>query len=357
MLTKIKIADILVDSIPFIQEFRGSVVVIKYGGAAQQNLHLKENFAKDIILLYMLGIKPIIIHGGGKKITQMLERLNIESEFINGVRVTSKEAMKVVEMVLRGDINSELTFFFTHFGIKAVGISGKDGALFRAEPKDNGAFGFTGEITQVNTEILEKLLNDGFVPIIAPIAAGDSVEHCGFNINADSVACEIAKALGAEKAIFLTDTKGVLDENNRVIPTLTPKSARRYKESGAISGGMIPKIDACVGCVESGVKKVHIIDGRIPHSILLEIFTSKGIGTQIIADFALDSIKLAESKSSVESVESSVESGVESGARFAESSVESGAESAESSVESGVESGARFAESNAESTESGAKNA
>lgn len=284
MLAKIKIADILVDSIPFIQEFRGSVMVIKYGGAAQQNLKLKENFAKDIILLYMLGIKPVIIHGGGKKITQMLESLGIESTFKDGVRVTSKEAMKVVEMVLSGDINRELTFFFSHYGIKAVGISGKDAGLLKAEPKDNGAFGFTGEIIEVNTEILEKLLSDGFVPIIAPIAAGDSIEHCGYNINADSVACAIAMALNAQKAIFLTDTKGVLDENGEMITTLTPQSARKYKDLNVISGGMIPKIDACVSCVENGVKKVHIIDGRILHSILLELFTSKGIGTQIVAD-------------------------------------------------------------------------
>lgn len=284
MLAKIKIADILVDSIPFIQEFRGSVMVIKYGGAAQQNLKLKENFAKDIILLYMLGIKPVIIHGGGKKITQMLESLGIESAFKDGVRVTSKEAMKVVEMVLSGDINRELTFFFSHYGIKAVGISGKDAGLLKAEPKDGGAFGFTGEIIEVNTEILEKLISDGFVPIIAPIAAGDSIEHCGYNINADSAACAIAMALNAQKAIFLTDTKGVLDENGEMITTLTPQSARKYKDLNVISGGMIPKIDACVSCVENGVKKVHIIDGRILHSILLELFTSKGIGTQIIAD-------------------------------------------------------------------------
>lgn len=284
MLARIKIADILVDSIPFIQEFRGSVMVIKYGGAAQQNLKLKENFAKDIILLYMLGIKPVIIHGGGKKITQMLESLGIESTFKDGVRVTSKEAMKVVEMVLSGDINRELTFFFSHYGIKAVGISGKDAGLLKAEPKDNGAFGFTGDIIEVNTEILEKLLNDGFVPIIAPIAAGDSIEHCGYNINADSAACAIAMALNAQKAIFLTDTKGVLDENGEMITTLTPQSAKKYKDLNVISGGMIPKIDACVSCVENGVKKVHIIDGRILHSILLELFTSKGIGTQIVAD-------------------------------------------------------------------------
>lgn len=284
MLAKIKIADILVDSIPFIQEFRGSIVVIKYGGSAQQNLKLKENFAKDIILLYMLGIKPVIIHGGGKKITEMLESLNIKSEFIDGIRVTSKEAMKVVEMVLSGDINRELAFFFSHYGIKAVGISGKDAGMLKAKPKDSGKFGFTGEITSVNIEILEKLLNDGFVPIIAPIAAGDGIEHCGFNINADGVACEIAKAIKAEKVIFLTDTKGVLDKNGDVVPTLTPTIAKQYKDSNVISGGMIPKIDACVSCVENGVQKVHIIDGRILHSILLEMFTSRGIGTQIIAD-------------------------------------------------------------------------
>lgn len=288
MLAKIKIADILVDSIPFIQEFRGSIVVIKYGGSAQQNLKLKENFAKDIILLYMLGIKPIIIHGGGKKITEMLESLHIKSEFIDGVRVTSKEAMKVVEMVLSGDINRELTFFFSHYGIKAVGISGKDAGLLKAEPKNGGAFGFTGEIVSVNTEILDRLLNDGFVPIIAPIAAGNSIEHCGFNINADSVACAVAKAIKAQKVIFLTDTKGVLDKNGEVIPTITPKSAKAYKDSSVISGGMIPKIDACVSCVENGVKKVHIIDGRILHSILLEMFTSKGIGTQIVADLSYE---------------------------------------------------------------------
>lgn len=284
MLSKIKIADILVDSIPFIREFRDSVIIIKYGGAAQQNLELKEKFALDIILLYMLGIKPVIVHGGGPKITQMLEILNIDNKFIDGIRVTSKEAMKVVEMVLSGDINKELTFFFNHHGVKAVGISGKDSMLLKAKPKDFKVFGYTGEIEKVNINILQKLLDDGFVPIVAPIASGDDIKHPGFNINADSVACEIAKAIKANKVIFLTDTKGVLDCNGELISTIMPNDAEKYKNDGVITGGMIPKIDACVSCVKNGVKKVHIIDGRIPHSILLELFTTNGIGTQIILE-------------------------------------------------------------------------
>lgn len=284
LLSKIKIADILVDCIPFIQKFRNSVVVIKYGGSAQQNLALKESFTKDIILLYMLGIKPIIVHGGGPKISTMLESLNIESKFIDGIRVTSKEAMGVAEMTLSGDINKELVFFFNHHGIKAVGLSGKDAGLFYAKAKDFDTFGFSGEITKVNIEILEKLLNDGFVPVISPIAGGDEINHPGFNVNADSVACEIAKAIVANKVIFLTDTKGVLDENNNLLTTLNPSSIKKYKDSGVIKGGMIPKIDACMSCVQNGVKKVHIIDGRISHSILLELFTSSGIGTQIIKE-------------------------------------------------------------------------
>ncbi|MBR7118520.1 MAG: acetylglutamate kinase [Helicobacteraceae bacterium] len=284
MLSKIKIADILVDSIPFIREFRDSVIIIKYGGAAQQNLELKEKFALDIILLYMLGIKPVIVHGGGPKITQILEILNIDNKFIDGIRVTSKEAMKVVEMVLSGDINKELTFFFNHHGVKAVGISGKDSMLLKAKPKDFKVFGYTGEIEKVNINILQKLLDDGFVPIVAPIASGDDIKHPGFNINADSVACEIAKAIKANKVIFLTDTKGVLDCNGELISTIVPNDAEKYKNDGVITGGMIPKIDACVSCVKNGVKKVHIIDGRIPHSILLELFTTNGIGTQIILE-------------------------------------------------------------------------
>ncbi len=282
MLEKIKIANILVDSIPFIQEFRGCIMVIKYGGAAQQNIHLKTNFAKDIILLYMLGIKPVIVHGGGPKITQMLESLKIDNKFVDGIRVTSKEAMKVVEMVLSGDINRELTAFFGHYGVKAIGISGKDSNLFKAKPKDFDTFGYTGEIIGVNPEILHKLLADGFVPIIAPIATGENMEHIGYNINADSVACEIAKAINANKVIFLTDTSGVLDKNGKLITTITPQDVKIYKDSKIITGGMLPKIEACVSCVENGVKKVHIIDGRILHSILLELFTSSGIGTQII---------------------------------------------------------------------------
>lgn len=282
MIGKIKIANILVDSIPFIQKFRDSTIVIKYGGSAQQNIELKENFALDIILLYMLGIKPIIVHGGGQKINEMLESLNLSSKFIDGIRVTSKETMKIVEMVLNGDINRELTFFFGYHGVKAIGISGKDGFLLQGKPKDFDTFGYTGEVVKVNTEILYGLLRDGFVPIIAPIASGDSINHPGFNINADIVACEIAKAMNANKIIFLTDTKGVLDEDGKLISTITPEIAKKYKDSNVITGGMIPKIDACVSCVLNGVNKVHIIDGRILHAVLLELFTTNGIGTQIV---------------------------------------------------------------------------
>lgn len=286
MLAQIKIADILVDSIPFIQKFRNNIIVIKYGGSAQQNLKLKESFTKDVILLYMLGIKPIIIHGGGPKISSMLNALNIESKFIDGIRVTSREAIGVAEMVLSGDINKELVSFFNHHGIKAIGLSGKDAGLFNAESKDFDTFGYTGEIKSVNVEVLEKLLNEGFVPVISPIAGSFEIEHPGFNINADSVACEVAKAIKADKVIFLTDTKGVLDENNKLITTLTPKNIKKYKDNQVIRGGMIPKIDACLSCVQNGVQKVHIIDGRIQHSILLELFTTSGIGTQIIKDIS-----------------------------------------------------------------------
>lgn len=284
MLGKIKIANILVDSIPLIQEFRDNIIVIKYGGSAQDDLKLREKFALDIILLYMLGIKPIIVHGGGPKITQMLNTLHIESKFIDGIRVTSKEAMKIVEMVLSGDINRELVFFFGFHGVKAIGISGKDAGLLQARPKDFDTFGYTGEITEVKIEILNKLLSDGFVPIISPIASGDNINHPGFNINADSVACEIAKAINANKVIFLTDTKGVLNKQGELIPTITLKDIKHYKDSATITGGMIPKIDACAECIKNGVQKAHIIDGRILHSILLELFTTSGIGTQIIAE-------------------------------------------------------------------------
>nr|WP_173051823.1 acetylglutamate kinase [Helicobacter mustelae] len=254
-------------------------MVIKYGGSAQINPKLKLNFARDIVLLRLLSIKVVIVHGGGKDINQMLDRLGIPSEFANGVRITSKEAMPVVEMVLSGNINKELCDFLNAHGAKAIGISGKDGHLFCADSKDNN---YTGEITKVNPELILSLLEGGFVPVVAPIAYGEGLGHLGLNVNADYVACEIAKALNASKILFLTDTKGVLDDKGALIPSINEELFLSLKEQGVITGGMIPKISSCLECVRNHVKKAHIIDGRIEHSLLLELFTSGGVGTEIV---------------------------------------------------------------------------
>ncbi len=232
----------------------------------------------------MLGLKPVIIHGGGKRINEVLDTMGIQSSFKDGYRVTCADSMRVVEMVLSGEINKELTAFLNFHGAKAVGISGKDAHLLQAVAKDDGALGYTGDITQVNPEFLLQVIDNSFVPVIAPIATGEGAGHLGYNINADLAACHIAKALKAEKVIFLSDIAGVLDANKELISTLTPKSIRALEKEGVISGGMIPKLEACVDCVKNGVEKAHIIDGRVEHSLLLELFTSQGIGTQIYDD-------------------------------------------------------------------------
>lgn len=273
-------AQILLDALPFIKAFRGSKVVIKYGGSAQIDPKLREQFAKDIVMMYMLGIQPIIVHGGGKRITSVLSQMGIESEFIDGHRVTSKECMEVVEMVLSGEINKEIAYFLSLNGVQALGMSGKDSLLFEAKPKDNGRFGLTGEIERANPEILERLLEGGIIPVISPVC-GDS-EGRSYNVNADVVACEVAKALRADKVIFLTDTLGVLDKNGELIESIKSDEVEGLIKEGVISGGMIPKILSCVDCLKSGVKKVHIIDGRVEHSLLLELFTSDGVGSEII---------------------------------------------------------------------------
>lgn len=273
-------AQILLDALPFIKAFRGSKVVIKYGGSAQIDPKLREQFAKDIVMMYMLGIQPIIVHGGGKRITSVLSQMGIESEFIDGHRVTSKECMEVVEMVLSGEINKEIAYFLSLNGVQALGMSGKDSLLFEAKPKDNGKFGLTGEIERANPEILERLLEGGIIPVISPVC-GDS-EGRSYNVNADVVACEVAKALRADKVIFLTDTLGVLDKNGELIESIKSDEVEGLIKEGVISGGMIPKILSCVDCLKSGVKKVHIIDGRVEHSLLLELFTSDGVGSEII---------------------------------------------------------------------------
>ena len=281
MKRKIEIVKTLLDSLPFIKKFYGDTIVIKYGGSAQINPELKESFAVDILMLTMIGIKPVIVHGGGKKITELLTKLEIETEFRDGVRVTNKEAIKIAEMVLSGDINKEIVNMLNHHSAKAIGISGKDGEFMSAKPKDDGKFGFTGEITEVKAEVVNNLIREKFVPVIAPIASGDNVNHPGFNINADTAACEVASAVKARRILFLTDTPGVLDKGGNLLNSLSKDEVKKLIENGTISGGMIPKVEAALYAVDKGVEKAHIIDGRIEHSILLELLTTDGIGTEI----------------------------------------------------------------------------
>ena len=273
---------ILLDAIPYIKKFNGKTIVIKYGGSAQTSPELQEKFAEDIVLLQLVGIKPIIVHGGGARISELLEKLEIKSEFINGHRVTSKETMRVVEMVLSGEINKNLTSLLNHYGAKAIGISGKDSAIIKAQPKDGGKFGYTGQITEVNGELINNLLKEGFIPVIAPIADSAEPNHPGFNINADLAASKVAAAVKAQKVLFLTDTIGVLNKEGKLLTSLDKQDIDGYKEDGTIAGGMIPKVDSCIEAIHNGVNKAHIIDGRVEHSILLELFTSDGIGTQFL---------------------------------------------------------------------------
>jgi acetylglutamate kinase len=281
MQKKIQIANTLIDAFPFIKRFSGKRVVIKYGGSAQSDEKLKEKFAQDIALLHLIGIKVIVVHGGGKKINSILDRLGIKSEFIDGVRVTSKENMEVVEMVLSGTINKEITSLLNKNGAKAIGISGKDASFLKAKPKDSEKFGLTGVVTDVDAKVLDRLMDDNFIPVIAPIATSEKSIGTGYNINADLAASAIASALRCEKIIFLTDTAGVLDKNGELISTIYFDQVKDLIENETITGGMIPKIEAALEALESGVRKAHIIDGRVEHSILLELFTSEGIGTVI----------------------------------------------------------------------------
>ena len=281
MKKKIDTVKTLLDSLPFIKKFNGETIVIKYGGSAQINPELKESFAIDILMLYMIGIKPVIVHGGGKKITELLNKLNIQTEFRDGVRVTNEEAIKIAEMVLSGDINKEIVNMLNHHGAKAIGISGKDGELLKAKAKDNGKFGYTGEIIEVKANVVNNLINEKFIPVIAPIASGEGANHPGFNINADTAACEVAAAINAKRILFLTDTPGVLDKGKNLLHSLSENEVKELIKNGTIAGGMIPKVEAALYAVDKGVEKAHIIDGRIEHSILLELLTSDGIGTEI----------------------------------------------------------------------------
>jgi acetylglutamate kinase len=272
----------LLDALPYIKEFRNKIVVIKYGGSAQTSPELQEKFAQDITLLQLVGIKPVIVHGGGAKISDMLSKLQIPSQFVDGHRVTCEDSMRIVEMVLSGEINKNITSLLNFHGTKAIGISGKDSNAIEARPKDDGKFGYTGEVTDINARMILDLIDEGFVPVIAPIANGSKPNHPGYNINADIAASKIAIALQANKVLFLTDTKGVLDKQGELLNSLDKADVDSYKADGTIAGGMIPKVDSCVDAIYNGVHKAHIIDGRVEHSILLELFTSDGVGTQFL---------------------------------------------------------------------------
>ena len=279
MKSHIKTAEIILSALPYIQKFRGQVFVIKYGGAAQTDEGLKNDFARDIVLLQLVGIKVVIVHGGGKKINSLLDKLNIESHFEDGLRVTNKDTMEVVEMALSGLINKEITSLLVGHGARAVGISGKDDGLLRASAFNLEKYGLVGKIDEVNEAVINALLKEDIIPVIAPIALGANATS--YNINADLAASAIAAKLRASKAIFLSDIKGVLDKNGELISKLDEAKIAELKNNGTISGGMIPKLEASLECIKAGAKAVHIIDGRLAHSLLLEIFTDEGIGSVI----------------------------------------------------------------------------
>jgi acetylglutamate kinase len=285
-------AEVLLEALPYLRRFQGQTLVIKYGGAAMKEPELKKGFAQDITLFQTLGIQVVLVHGGGPQIANLLEELHIPTHFVEGLRVTDSRTMDVVEMVLAGKINKEIVNLINGAGGRAVGLSGKDGQLLQAqklefyrprgdEPPEIIDFGHVGEVTGVNTELIQTLLGQRFLPVIAPVGVGEQGET--YNINADSVAGAVAGALRAAKLILLTDVPGVMDPEGGLVSSLTRLQAITLLEQGAISGGMIPKIKCCLEALEDGVVKAHILDGRVPHAVLLEIFTDSGVGTEIIA--------------------------------------------------------------------------
>ncbi len=281
-------AEVFLEALPYIMRFRDKIFVIKFGGAAMVEENLKASFAEDILLLHYIGIHPVVVHGGGPQISKQLERSGVKSSFVNGMRVTDEATMQVVEQVLVGQINKEIVSLISKHGGNAVGISGKDGPLLQAKKIVSKAgldgspavdLGFVGEVARVDPRIIQSLVRDRFIPVIAPVAADESGGT--YNINADPVAGAIASALKAEKFILMTDVQGVKDKAGALYSVLTAREAERRMEDATIAGGMIPKVQCCVDALRAGVSKAHIIDGRVPHAILLEIFTDKGIGTEI----------------------------------------------------------------------------
>jgi acetylglutamate kinase len=280
---------ILSEALPYIQKFTNRTIVIKYGGAAMKENILKTKVIRDIVFLACVGVRPVVVHGGGPEINTWLQKLNIEPLFRDGLRVTDAATMDVVEMVLAGRVNKELVSLISRAGALAVGLCGKDGNLIQARPVDKEGVGFVGEVTSVDTGLVESLVNSGYVPVISSVAADENGQ--AYNINADTVAGEIAAALQAEKLILLTDTPGILyDYHNpaSLIKKLDIQKARNLIESGIVSGGMIPKVNCCVRSLAQGVRAAHILDGRLPHSLLLEILTDEGIGSMIVASEFMD---------------------------------------------------------------------
>ena len=282
-------AEVLLDALPYIKRFAGKTVVVKYGGHAMVDEALKSSFAQDIVLLKFVGMNPIVVHGGGPQIGDMLTQLGIKSRFVRGMRVTDPATMEVVEMVLVGKTNKQIVSLINQHGGHAVGLSGKDGELIRARKMKMTApgtaseeldIGMVGEVAAINPMVIETLDRSDIIPVIAPVAASDSGET--FNINADLVAGKIAEALHAEKLILLTDVEGIRDESGAVIPTLDDERARQLIASGVIGEGMIPKVECCLEALKNGVKKTHIVDGRLRHAVLLEIFTREGVGTEVV---------------------------------------------------------------------------
>jgi acetylglutamate kinase len=280
-------AEVLIEALPYIRAFQGKTLVIKYGGAAMEQADLKEQFAKDVLLLRLVGIRPVIVHGGGPQIGALMKRLGKEPRFVGGMRVTDEETVQIVEMVLVGKINKEIVGLINLHGGRAVGLSGKDASLLRARRRlhrlpdgTTADIGLVGEVEAVNPEPIRLLEENGFIPVIAPVGVGEGGET--YNINADLVAGDVAAALFAEKLIHLTDVTGINGEDGRLVSTLTKRDAERLIKAGVIDGGMLPKVESSLRALTGGAQKAHIIDGRVPHAILLEVLTKSGIGTEIV---------------------------------------------------------------------------
>ena len=287
----LNIAQVLTEALPYIQRFTGKTIVVKFGGNAMVDQELHESFARDVVLMKLVGMNPVVVHGGGPQIGSLLEKLNIHTEFVDGMRVTDEQTMDVVEMVLGGSVNKEIVASINRSGVKAIGVTGKDGQLIRArklrvtrnspgvKASEIIDIGHVGEVDQIDTQVLDLITGSDFIPVIAPIGVGE--DGCTYNINADLVAGKIAQVMQAEKLMLLTNVSGLLDKSGEILTGLTTKQVDGLIADGTISGGMLPKIGCALDAVKSGVASAHIIDGRVPHAVLLEVFTDEGIGTLI----------------------------------------------------------------------------